>query len=226
LDLPSGLLETLARPLSQDECDRARRFRTPTNRARFISGRGWLRRLLAAYLGADPAEITFQQDAGGKPRLVRPGSAWLHFNLSHSAAVVVFAVANGREVGVDVEQLRRDFPLEAVARRFFTKGEQRALAEVPSAVARVNAFFAIWTRKEAYLKGTGIGFGESELRLQPKRSGSPQGDESDSVDDLQETASWSLAAFDAGAGYAAAVAVEGDRVRIPTSAQKLSLSLL
>jgi 4'-phosphopantetheinyl transferase len=226
LDLPGGLFDTLACPLSQDERDRARHVRPITQRARFISSRGWLRHLLAAYLEADPAEIAFQKDAGGKPRLMTPGSAWLRFNLSRSAAVLVIAVANAREVGVDVEQVHRDFPVEAVARRFFTEREQEALFLASSADACADAFFATWTRKEAYLKGIGIGFGESEVGLEARLRGGAHRDKGVGGEELPEATGWSLAAFDAGAGYAAAVAVEGYQVRLPSMAQELSLSLV
>jgi 4'-phosphopantetheinyl transferase len=210
------VLEVLAQPLSSDERERARRFRTESDRTRFMCGRGWLRQLLAGYLDVDPADLAFTQGDRGKPRLARPDVPWLRFNVSHSAGVAVYAIARGRAVGVDVEEVRQDFPVDAVARRFFPASEHRALAALP-ADDRINAFFAMWSQKEAYLKGMGVGLGEVDRAI----AATP--DYRQPIDE-GERADWSLASFDAGPGFAAAVAVEGAQVRIPTVAQLLTLT--
>jgi 4'-phosphopantetheinyl transferase len=158
---------------------------------------------LAAYLDVNPAEIVLVLDDHGKPRLRSPDYAWLHFNLSDSAEVVVFAVARGREVGVDVEQVHADFPVDEVARRFLSLCEQNALA-ASAQQDRVDFFYQLWTRKEALLKALGVGLGGA----QP------------STDDV---GNWSLVTFDAGAGYVAAVAAEGGGAQLPTVARPLSL---
>lgn len=225
-DLSPEILATLARSLSTDERDRSQHFRIDADKERFRSGRGWLRQLLAGYLDADPADLEFRNDAGGKPHLIWPPAHWLQFNLSHSAGMVVFAVAAGREVGVDVEQIRSDFPIEAVARRFFTNEEQRALAQAHSASASVDVFFAIWTRKEAYLKGIGLGLGQTAVAVEASRDGGRRAVVSGSDSCLHEAPGWSLASFQAGVGYAAAVAVKGKQVHIPVSAQELTLPLV
>jgi 4'-phosphopantetheinyl transferase len=204
LDVSPPTAVELTRSLSVDERYRAQRARRESDRSRSASARGWLRQLLAGYLDADPAELLFGSDSGGKPRLRNPGVPWLRFNLSHSAGTVVFAVARRREVGVDIEQVRRDFPIDAVARRFLSAREQRDLAELQPD-RRIDAFFATWTRREAYLKGIGVGVGRAEQ-------------------DLEIPASWSVKAFDACPGFAAAVAVEGRDVQVPDVAQPLSLT--
>jgi 4'-phosphopantetheinyl transferase len=195
-----GAPDWLTRALSADERERALRYREHADRARFAWRRGWLRRLLADYLPFDSADLEFSRDARGKPCLSRPKASWLRFSLSHSAGVAVFAVTRSREVGVDVERVRADFPFDDVARRMFPPDEREAL-EALSKEERVDTFFRMWTRKEAYLKGIGIGLSEE-----------PMGDPDD----------WRLASFDAGAGFAAAVAVEGAGVRVPGLAQMLA----
>jgi 4'-phosphopantetheinyl transferase len=179
---------------------------------------------LAGYLDVDPWELAFRRDASGKPQLSRPDAPWLRFNVTHSEGLVVFAVVRSREVGVDVERIRRDFPVEAVARRVFSRPERQALAALPLG-QRVDAFFALWTRKEAYLKGIGVGWGESEVGHQvpvpvlgPSEPGGPH---HSAVGHGQ----WSLASFDAGPGYAAALAVEGGEAEISPTAQLISLTL-
>lgn len=223
LDVGPHDLPYLSQPLSTDERDRALRFRAEIDRVRFTAGRGWLRHLLADYLDTDPSELAFSRDPGGKPRLEQPDAAWLQFSLSHSGNVVAFAVATGRKVGVDIEKVQWDFPVESVADRFFKEDERRDLALMPSATARAEAFFALWTRKESYLKGIGTGFGDPDSGLRAGVVLGPAAAETESSS--PEFRGWTLAAFDVGAGYAATVAVEGRPVRIPAAARELSLKL-
>ncbi|MGA8208002.1 MAG: 4'-phosphopantetheinyl transferase superfamily protein [Candidatus Dormiibacterota bacterium] len=142
---------------------------------------------------------------------------WLHFNLSHSAGLVVFALARNREVGVDVEQVQDDFPIDAVAGEIFSEAERQALYW-PASGLRVDTFFALWTRKEAYLKGIGVGWGGAKLTYETETGDSAAltaaGNESPPVPQTP----WSVSGFDAGTGYAAAVAVEGSELEVPSSA--------
>src|SRR5436190_3484493 len=77
-------LERLAAFLSPDEHERARRFRLPELRRRFVATRGILRELLGHYLQSPPAHFRFQQNEHGKPFLAAAHSADLRFNVSHS----------------------------------------------------------------------------------------------------------------------------------------------
>jgi 4'-phosphopantetheinyl transferase len=158
LDLSSDRLAALAAYLSPDERERAERFQFPELRRRFIAARGTLRQVLGRYAACQPVSLRFEYGPHGKPKLARATSPLdLRFNLAHSHELAVFAVALGREVGVDLEWLDR--PLhepEAIARRFFSPGEQRALLALPVA-QRLSAFYDCWTRKEAFLKARGEG---------------------------------------------------------------------
>ncbi|MGH8888538.1 MAG: 4'-phosphopantetheinyl transferase family protein, partial [Acidothermaceae bacterium] len=157
--------------LSDDEKQRARRFRFERDRRRFVRGRAELRRRLAAELGAEAAEVPFEYGANGKPGV--PGAPFT-FNLSHSGDLAVLAIAYGDDVqlGVDVEVPRGgDQQLdELVARRYFAPGEIRRLFAL-SADARYAAFFRCWTRKEALLKALGGGLmlplHDFEVTLEP-----------------------------------------------------------
>ncbi|MDX6638395.1 MAG: 4-phosphopantetheinyl transferase, partial [Solirubrobacterales bacterium] len=59
-------------------------------------------------------------------------------------------------VGVDVERVIAFPELEAIARDRFAPGEAAAILGLRDE-RRVRAFYNCWTRKEAYLKATGIG---------------------------------------------------------------------
>jgi 4'-phosphopantetheinyl transferase len=76
--------------------------------------------------------------------------------MSRSAGRAVYAVSLGRDVGVDVEQIR-DLPgLTEVARRLFAASERELLAGSPES-SRTRVFFRLWSRKEALAKAIGSG---------------------------------------------------------------------
>ena len=138
--------------LSGDERERAARFRYEVDRSRFVTGRAMLRRILACYVGCDPASVPLVYGEFGKPALA--GSAGPFFNLSHSQDVGLLAIS-GREVGVDVEHPSGQVD-DQVAERFFAGDEVEMLRSLPPG-SRMRAFLSCWTRKEAYLKAKGGG---------------------------------------------------------------------
>jgi 4'-phosphopantetheinyl transferase len=138
--------------LSEAERARAARFRFADHRDRYVAAHAGLRRVLAAYLDVPPASLAFAAGDGGKPAL--PGT--LRFNLSHSDACALVAVAREREVGVDVERLRAVPEALSIARRYFSDSEAASLLGCEGE-ARDRAFFTLWTRKEALLKLRGLG---------------------------------------------------------------------
>jgi 4'-phosphopantetheinyl transferase len=138
--------------LSEDERERARRFRLDRDRNRFAVCRGWLRVLLSRYTQLDPAAIRFGYGAQGKP-YVEGGP---HFNVSHSGGVALLAFCAGAEVGIDVEELRELTDAAAIARRWFPAADlERWTAAAPQDRQRI--FFECWTRMEAIGKANGGG---------------------------------------------------------------------
>jgi 4'-phosphopantetheinyl transferase len=200
---------TLLRSLSEDELRRAYRLRSPRDRARFIAARGILRDILSRYLQTQPGRVRFGYNAHGKPELLDADeNTQLRFNLSHAGRVALFAVASGREVGVDVESVCDDVACAEVAAEFFSRGEVEALAALPER-SRTRAFYNCWTRKEAYIKARGMGlllpldcFDVSLAPGEPAALLSTRGDEPEAV-------RWSLREIELGPSHVAAVAVEG-----------------
>ncbi|MET9566624.1 4'-phosphopantetheinyl transferase family protein [Streptomyces tauricus] len=86
-----------------------------------------------------------------------PGSA-LHFSLSHSGDLSLLAFA-ARPVGIDVEAVPAPETVGEAAEVLHPR-EAAELAALP-ADERPAVFAAVWTRKEAYLKGLGIGLSDS-----------------------------------------------------------------
>ncbi|MBI5877499.1 MAG: 4'-phosphopantetheinyl transferase superfamily protein [Chloroflexi bacterium] len=203
--LDGPLNAAAANSLSSAERERAARFHFVRDRERYIAAHGALRAILARYLNADPAALVFAAGSYGKPYLVDQA---LSFSLSHSGEMALVGVALEHEVGVDVERVRAVADLAAVAARFFSLVELSVWRALP-APAQTVAFFACWTRKEAYMKARGEGFAlpasSFDVSLapgEPARLLAVQGD-------AAEAARWSLVALDAGAGYEAALAFAG-----------------
>ena len=117
--------------------------------------------------GAGRKKVGFRYGAHGKPQLA--GSP-LHFNISHSGDLALIALAHV-ELGVDVE-LPRPRRTDAIARRFYAPGEVERLFAIEDAAARADAFFRLWTCKEAFLKVTGEGLSRStqSYEIAPDRS--------------------------------------------------------
>jgi 4'-phosphopantetheinyl transferase len=196
LDVPPARLALLEGHLSADERARAGRFRFDRVRHRFTAARGVLREILGAYLGRPAADVAFVYGAYGKPALAPPLDApGLNFNLSHAAGLALYALARGRRLGIDVEEVRSLPDLLGVAHRVMTPRELASFTALAPDPQR-EAFFALWTRKEAYLKATGAGF-----------SLPPDGF---AVEDLRGGGSWRLRDLSPAPGYAACVAVEGE----------------
>jgi 4'-phosphopantetheinyl transferase len=190
--------------LSEDERARAQRFVFDVHRRRFIAARAWLRHCLAERLGRQAASLRFEYGPVGKPALA--GADRLRFNLSHSGRYALLAVTEGAEVGVDIEHVRPLSDMEALAERVFSAAERAALAAVP-ADRRAEAFFAGWTRKEAYIKARGEGIallGAIEVVLSP-------GEAPRLVrvaDRPDEPERWSIEALSPVQGFAAAVCLQ------------------
>jgi 4'-phosphopantetheinyl transferase len=148
---------TLWSTLSTDERRRADRFQVARDRSRFVAARGMLRILLAQCLGAEPADLEFDYTSSGKPSLTGDwASAGLQFNLSHSGDLALFAVAILNPVGVDVEESRPLPNLAALMELILSPREAGELDGL-SGEEKERTFLRIWTRKEAWLKATGIG---------------------------------------------------------------------
>ncbi len=204
LDRPSG--DTSG--LSDDERSRADRFRADSDRTRFVASHAALRAILGLYAACRPGDLTFRDGPHGKPGLASPTGTGIEFNLSHSGDLAVVAVARGRRVGVDVEAGRAVAEYEAIVARFFSPGERASFLDLPESI-RSDAFFRIWTCKEAYIKAIGTGlltaldsFSVAVDPREPMRL-------VEVVGDAAEAARWTIRDLDPGPGYAGAVMAEG-----------------
>ena len=199
-------LQELVKTLSSDELDRANRFHFEADRNRFIIGRGILRNLLGYYLDLEPHQLQFCYGSHGKPALKT--SDLLHFNLSHSQDLALYAFTRDRQIGIDLEYIRHIPGLDQIVTQFFSARERATFLALPS-IQQLAAFFHGWTCKEAILKALGDGLAlplnqvdVSLLPDRPARLFSINGDRS-------AAERWLLQSFIPAPDYVASVAVEG-----------------
>ncbi|MEV4683678.1 4'-phosphopantetheinyl transferase superfamily protein [Streptomyces kurssanovii] len=183
--------------LDAEERARVRAFVRDRDRDRYRVAHVVLRRLLGAYLDEDPAAVGLVREpcpGCGEPH-GRPAVAGapFHFSLAHSGDLALLAFAD-TPVGIDVEA---DPSLEAAAEigAMLHPRERAEVAAVPHR-ARPASVGRCWTRKEAYLKGVGIGLGEDPAVTYVGAGPAPAA-----------VPGWSLTDVPVPAGHAAACAV-------------------
>ncbi|MBE6888627.1 MAG: 4'-phosphopantetheinyl transferase superfamily protein [Ruminococcaceae bacterium] len=90
-------------------------------------------------------KLNFGYSEYGKPYI--EGFESYSFSVSHSGGYVAF-IDSTEDIGIDIQLIQGK---NKYAARFFTENEQLYAAQSD------NAFFEVWTRKEAYIKMLGIG---------------------------------------------------------------------
>jgi 4'-phosphopantetheinyl transferase len=161
--------------LAADERERAARFVRARDRRRFVRCRAALREILGKILNESPGGLRFRASGHGKPELdcegagadPNDGRALLRFNVSHSSELALVAVCRGREVGVDVEHVRPISEADRIVASYFSPAEQGEFS-VMADHAKSLAFVRGWTRKEAILKGLGIGLAGLAVRYETR----------------------------------------------------------
>jgi 4'-phosphopantetheinyl transferase len=207
-DTKVAQVKTLYHLLASDELKRADRFYLQKDRDRFITARGTLRIILGKYLRLDPQDVRFFYGPNGKPMLTEKDGMGLCFNISHSHDNALYAFTYGRRIGVDTEYICCNQAIMDIVERFFTFRELTIIQSYPLSM-RHEAFFNLWTCKEAFLKaaGTGLSFDLNKVEVsaragEPVRLVSINGDS-------REASLWSLIRLDTVPRYASALAVEG-----------------
>lgn len=124
---------------------------------RYLFSRVLVRLALSHFESAlSPGAWEFGIRQGGKPFVCSENlKSALYFNLSHAGTRWVCAVSRS-DVGIDVENIKRQVRDQDLARRYFHVSEIQQLAQA-SADQKKYLFFNFWTLKEAYFKALGTG---------------------------------------------------------------------
>jgi 4'-phosphopantetheinyl transferase len=202
-------LDALFSLLSPDEKVRADRFYFEMDRNRFVVGRGLLRTIIGGYMDMAPSQVAFVYGNYGKPALGL--GSWnkpLEFNLSHSKDLALYIFSWGHRVGIDVEYIRPMPDLDDFAEQFFSPRETEVLKSL-SEEEKYDAFFKLWTCREAFLKAHGSGLTTPlnlvEISLEAEGTGLLSAIDGDS----KQASRWHLESFCPAMGYRASLAIEG-----------------
>lgn len=192
--------------LSAEETDHSKHYKFDKDRLHFIARRGILRLLLGHYTGMDLAEINFRTNPYGKLSLP---SHPLSFNLSFSLDRVAYVFTFEKDVGVDIEQVRPLPDLLHLVKSWFSLEEQVGLFALDPAI-QVEAFFHIWTQKEAFTKAHGEGMSlplkDFSVSIDPNKPGRLLAIKGGS----EETSHWKMATNHLEAGCRVAMCVRAE----------------
>lgn len=100
----------------------------------------------------DLKELNLSYNKYGKPYLKDEYSN-THFNISHSGEWVVIAIDNV-PIGIDIQEVT-NIDIK-IAKRFFSSEESEYIFSLDEE-NRIDAFFKLWSLKEAYVKAEGKG---------------------------------------------------------------------
>ena len=143
--------------LSDAETKRHAAFHMEKHGVEYALSHAMLRLVLSEYAPVKPQDWQFLTGEKGKPEVAAPAldtSLW--FNLSHTDGFAVCVAGRARHLGVDVENMNRKTSHLELAQRFFAPAEYEYLRNLRPSLQR-EAFFRIWTLKEAYIKADGRG---------------------------------------------------------------------
>jgi len=122
------------------------RFRNHEDRRLKLFGKLMVKKYLETLYG-NFCWGNWQIAEGGKPFY----SGGKKFNISHSGSFVTVAFSD-YEIGLDIEECV-DFDIDAIIDNL----HEQEMKFIAGADNSSDAFFTVWTRKEAYLKAKGVG---------------------------------------------------------------------
>lgn len=140
--------------LSDEERQRLTRFHFERDRLLFLVAHALVRITLSRHASIEPQAWRFRTGRYGRPEIAEPRSR-LRFSLSRRHGLAACAVILDRDIGLDVEYISKDSPID-VAERFFSPRERSSLLST-SIDTRARLFLEYWTLKEAYIKARGLG---------------------------------------------------------------------
>jgi 4'-phosphopantetheinyl transferase len=192
--------------LSSHEREKLSKYRNASDRSRKSAARVALRKILACYVNVPPADIRLEYDLNGKPVLLSSQNfADVRFNLSHSYGTALIGFCRGEQIGVDLERVDPDFPAAGILERFSRRG--LFAFESPDPKTDVTSFYRLWTRNEAYVKGSGLGLaGLAALHFDDRDN--PRGSLSDAV------GHWSIISFEMGTDFVGALATTSPSMEV------------
>ena len=143
--------------MTQEERTQQQRFHFAKHRHQYLITRALVRTTLSHYTRIKPHEWRFSKNYYGRPEIIiKEYIPPLRFNLSHTDGLIVCGVVLKQDIGVDIENLKRQGAPVEIADRFFSTQEVNDLYSLSKKQKR-DRFFDYWILKESYIKARGMG---------------------------------------------------------------------
>ena len=151
------LLQEYEKLLTPPERAQWQRFRFARLRHQYLITRALVRTTLSRYIDIEPRNWQFSKNEYGRPEIMTGENIEpLRFNLSHTTDLIICGVILKSDIGVDVENMKRNGTTVEIANRFFSPQEVKDLSSIPEK-QQLARFFDYWTLKESYIKARGMG---------------------------------------------------------------------
>lgn len=155
----AAMAPPVSRWMSPEELSRLAAMRARARAEQFAAGRWLARRLLAVTFGGEAAEWALSAAEDAPPLATHAGGAVgtpVFLSIAHSGDHVACAVSD-LPVGVDIEEIQPRKHLDTLIEATTTEAERAALPglladHAGGEPARLEAFFQLWTLKEAWIK--------------------------------------------------------------------------
>lgn len=193
--------------LSKDEKLKIEQFKFKKDKITSALARGALRLLLSKYLNCPIDTIIFKYGEYGKPELA--GNKTVKFNISHAGEIIVIALTENNDLGIDVEQIKYNFNVLDVVNSYFSKTEIEYLNKLPKAT-QTEAFFRGWTRKEAFIKAKAKGLSFPLDTFCVSIDSDKKAELLETLWDMEEKKLWQIIPFETEPNYKAALAIKNE----------------
>lgn len=204
---PKELLKTL----SPDELDRANQFKFQKDRECFIIRHYQLRFILSKYCNCQSHELMFRYNSYRKPFISTPQFKTIKFSMSYSGDLMMAGICRENDIGIDIEMVREMHESESIAVENFSLQELKYLIGTTDIT---DAFFKIWTRKEAFVKAMGKGLYYPLKSFCVEANFSGVYEPLIIFDDPKESKLWKTSELNTSTGYIASLAIKSDRFKI------------
>ncbi len=141
------------------EREKGIQFQNRSGQRMFYGVHLFLNRFLCKLLDLELQDLSFKYGNHGKPYI---GNCPWHFNISHTNESWAMAFSKQGSLGIDIEEIQDFEDLIGLIQKYFHHDEVKYVHE---AEAKTDAFYRIWTRKEALLKASGIGLTDDLTKI-------------------------------------------------------------
>ena len=147
----------LHRFLDPAERDFASRLKQRDAQTRYIVSHALARNMMAELTGIEPYGLVYTADENGAPAFRDSETgAHLPISLSRTDGLVASAYSAGINFGIDIERCLPANADQQLVQSMFSEPEQQIFQDLDGEEFE-EAFFKIWTLKEAYVKAEGLG---------------------------------------------------------------------